>query len=425
MTSNGNAQISTAQSRFGGASGLFSGNAYLSTPDSADWAFGSGDFTIDFWIQFSSLPPLGQSMYLVGQRQDDNNRWSLFLVNIGGTYTWAFAIVNSGSATYPGNSPSNPAAQTGVWYHVAVVRSGSSWYVFQGGTQVGTTKTDSTSIGDYAGSLVVGTYTSGSGQFPGWIDELRISKGIARWTSNFTPPSSAYSSDAYTVLLLHMDGTNGSKTFTDDSVFISDFSINASPTSQSVSAESTATYTLSLSASGGYSGTVTLTVTSGCPTDATCSISPNSVSSFPAAASLSVETAITSGSGTITVTATDDTITHTVSVSLTVVGPAPFNFNVKAGATQIVVTLTYSWSGSGAPPQGSIIVAGPGANPTLQESGAVVYDRTSIAVSGSSNTYALLHRVTFTITAPGSAQVWTALVSLSGVSAYNITIEVS
>jgi hypothetical protein len=149
------------------------------------------------------------------------------------------------------------------------------------------------------------------------------------------------------------------------------------------------------------------------------------VNSFPGAATLSVQTAITSGSGTIVVTATDGTITHTVTVSLTVVGPASFNFNVKAGATQIVVTLTYSWSGSGAPPQGSITLAGPGANPTLQESGAVVYDRTSIAVSGGSNTYMLLHRVTFTITAPGSAQVWTALVSLSGVSTYNVTIEVS
>jgi len=125
------------------------------------------------------------------------------------------------------------------------------------------------------------------------------------------------------------------------------------------------------------------------------------------------------------VTATDGTITHTVTVSLTVIGPASFNFNVKESATQIVVTLTYSWSGAGAPPSGTITIAGPGGTPTLGESGAVVYDRTSIAVSGGANTYALIHRVTFTIAAPGSAQVWTALVSLSGVSSYNLTIEVT
>ena len=206
-----------------------------------------------------------------------------------------------------------------------------------------------------------------------------------------------------------------------------DFSIGASPPSQSVGAGSTATYTLSLTSSGGYSGTVTLTVTSGCPSSVTCSVAPNSVSSFPATATLSVPTLITTPGGTtsVVVTATDGTITHTVTVSLTVIGPASFNFNVKESATQIVVTLTYSWSGAGAPPSGTITIAGPGGTPTLGESGAVVYDRTSIAVSGGANTYALIHRVTFTIAAPGSAQVWTALVSLSGVSSYNLTIEVT
>jgi len=112
-------------------------------------------------------------------------------------------------------------------------------------------------------------------------------------------------------------------------------------------------------------------------------------------------------------------------VSLTLAGAASYNFNVKAGATQIVVTLTYSWTGSGAPPSGAITIAGPGDNPVMQDSGAVVYDRTSIVVSGGTNTYSLIHRVTFTIAPPASAEVWTALVSLSGVSSYNLTIEVS
>ena len=61
----------------------------------------------------------------------------------------------------------------------------------------------------------------------------------------------------------------------------------------------------------------------------------------------------------------------------------------------------------------------------MQESAAVVYDRTSISVSGSTTTYSIIHRATFTITAPGSAQTWTALISISGVSNYNVAIEVS
>jgi len=106
-------------------------------------------------------------------------------------------------------------------------------------------------------------------------------------------------------------------------------------------------------------------------------------------------------------------------------GPDLYSFNVKASATQIMVTLTYSWSGSGSPPLGNITIAGPGGTPTLYESGAVVYDRTSITVSGGTNTYSIIHRATFTITAPGSAQTWTALISLVGVSNYNVAIEVS
>jgi hypothetical protein len=124
------------------------------------------------------------------------------------------------------------------------------------------------------------------------------------------------------------------------------------------------------------------------------------------------------------VTATDGTKTHTVPVTLTVIPPPSYSFNVKASATQIVVTLTYSWSGSGSPPLGSITVAGPGGTPTLGESGAGVYDRTSITVSGSTSTYSIIHRATFTITAPGSAQVWIAYVSLAGVTNYNVAIEV-
>jgi len=207
-----------------------------------------------------------------------------------------------------------------------------------------------------------------------------------------------------------------------------DFSINASPTSQTVGAGSTAVFTLNLDALGGFSGTVSLSVTSGAPPGVTCTITPDTISTFPGTATLSVPTLITtSGTYSIVVTGTcaSPSITHTVTVTLTVSGPVSYSFNVKAGATQIVVTLTYSWTGSGAPPLGSIAIAGPGGTPTLQESAAVTYDRTSISVSGTTTTYSIIHRATFTITAPGSTQTWTALISISGVSNYNVAVEVS
>jgi len=204
-----------------------------------------------------------------------------------------------------------------------------------------------------------------------------------------------------------------------------DFSISASPTSQSVGAGSTALFTLNLAATGGFDEAVSLSVTSGCPSGVTCTVT-GPVSSFPGSATLSVPTLITtSGSYSVVVHAQSTSKSHDVTATLSVTPPASYVFNVKSGATQIVVTLTYAWTGSGTPPAGSITLAAPGGSPTYAESGAAVYDRTSIGVSGTSNTYTLLHRVTFTVSGIISPQVWTALVSLASVSTYNITIEVS
>jgi hypothetical protein len=77
------------------------------------------------------------------------------------------------------------------------------------------------SIFNSTGLLRVGSRDPATGSplyFNGWIDEVRISKGIARWTSNFTPPTAPYSvDDPNTVLVLHADGADASTTFTDSS----------------------------------------------------------------------------------------------------------------------------------------------------------------------------------------------------------------
>jgi len=430
VTAYGNAQIDSAQSKFGGASGLFDGTGdYLSTPDSDDWAFGTGDFTIDFWVRFNVLNTVESQWYVIlSQLGGVTNSQYYGVTYTGGTWTWVYRVWSGSSLII--NIQKATTLATNTWYHIALVRSSNSWYIFHDGTQLGTTDTDADSVPNFTTSLCLGYLDYSTGlHFNGWLDEFRVSKGIARWTSSFTPPTSAHTADSPAVLLLHMNGADGSTTFIDDSMFAGpDFSINASPTSQSVGAGSTASFTLTLNAFGGFSGTVSLSVTSGAPPGVTCTITPSTISTFPGTATLSVPTLITtSGTYSIVVTGTcaSPSITHTVTVTLTVTGPTSYSFNVKAGATQIVVTLTYSWSGAGSPPQGSIAIAGPGGTPTLQESAAVTYDRTSIAVSGSTTTYSIIHRATFTITAPGSTQTWTALISISGVSNYNVAIEVS
>ncbi len=199
----------------------------------------------------------------------------------------------------------------------------------------------------------------------------------------------------------------------------SDFTITATTPSQTVGAGATATYTLQITYSATLTATANLAVTSGCPAGVTCMVSPSSVTgSNPV--TLSVPTLVTTPGGTTTVTvtasSTSPALSHSVSVQLTVNSPGSYGVTVHSGATQVVVTV--SWAGSGA---AAVTLAGPGGSPTLSESAAVVYDRVTY-VSGSSSPNNI-HRVTFTITAPPSAQAWTVLVSLSG--SYTVTIEVS
>ena len=202
----------------------------------------------------------------------------------------------------------------------------------------------------------------------------------------------------------------------------SDFTISASQTSQTVGASSTASYTLNIQYSTTLSATVNLAVTAGCPTGVTCTVSPNSITGSTSV-TLSVPTLLTTPSGTtsVTVTAssTSPVLSHTVTVQLTVNGPASFPITVHSGATQVVVTI--SWTGTGTAP---VTLVGPGGSPTLSESGAAVYDRTSIPTGSSTPTY--IHRVTFTLSpSPSSTQTWTVLISIAVPSGYTVTIEVS
>jgi len=73
------------------------------------------------------------------------------------------------------------------WYHIAVTREGSSLKQFVDGTQLGTTVTDNT---NYADGLTWIGY-GGSGYFNGYMSDVRITKGLARYTANFTPPTAA------------------------------------------------------------------------------------------------------------------------------------------------------------------------------------------------------------------------------------------
>jgi len=187
-TAYGNAQIDTAQSKFGGGSILFDGNDYISTPHHVDFNFGSGDFTIDAWIRHSALPGAGEYQQIASHYSAVNG-WFFASYNSAGTYYLVFRGYTASSIVIAESDVWTPSVNT--WYHVEVGRNGSSWYFFVDGVQIGSTGTDSDAIGDYTGVLYTGGAAAVDG-FKGWIEERRISKGVCRHTAGFSVETTAY-----------------------------------------------------------------------------------------------------------------------------------------------------------------------------------------------------------------------------------------
>jgi hypothetical protein len=204
VTANGNAKISTAQSQFGGASGLFDGNAdYLEiTTNLTALSFGTGDFTFEGWFRFANTNT-DMALYtgatsngdLDIRRTDDNT------VRIGRVNT-AWDLISGASGI-----------TSNTWHHIAIVRQSTTLTIYVDGASKGST---SNSINyTVASQIRIGSFGSGGGlSYSGYMDEMRVSN-TARYTTTFTPSTSAFSNDANTLLLLHMDGTNNSTTFTD------------------------------------------------------------------------------------------------------------------------------------------------------------------------------------------------------------------
>lgn len=200
MTAEETAQLDTAQKKFGTASGLFDGGSdYLTTPDHDDWNFGTGDFTIDFWVRFNSLTG---TQAFVSQTQavaDNSNVWSVWK---DASHKLYLSFIVGGVAKAQYNTTSAVISATDTWYHIAFVRNTTVAKIFVDGvskTLTETTAFGANDVGDLTGLLNIGrsdeeTPTS---YMNGWLDEIRISKGIANWIANFTPPASAYSAEAY------------------------------------------------------------------------------------------------------------------------------------------------------------------------------------------------------------------------------------
>lgn len=189
VTAVGNAQVDTAQSKFGGASGLFDGTGdYLSVPAHSSFDLGTGAFTVEFWVRFNATTA-NQALvstpgyYTVGK----NGNWLIRADTGLSSITWVSYDGQSNSAVVTGTV----ALSTATWYHVAVVRNGSTITIYVDGVSKGS-GTDSKGLSDGSdGGLRIAGGNSYNNELNGWMDDLRLSD-VARYTTNFTPPTSAH-----------------------------------------------------------------------------------------------------------------------------------------------------------------------------------------------------------------------------------------
>jgi len=241
ITVNGNAQVSTAQSKFGGASALFDGSGdYLNTAVYSDLNSASSDVTWECWIYVNNVTG---AKIVMGGRYDYEP-----LIYLSGS-TLRLYLSSNGTSWNLVNGATFGTLAINTWYHIAFVRNGTTVKTYRDGVEQSSTAVSTTAIWwTSTPQLYIGCIdpTLSNAFWNGYIDEVRISS-TARYTANFTAPTSAFISDANTVFLMHADGANASTTFTDDTEEGNPFSFSTLTYDSnvgSVSAQSTAPYGL-------------------------------------------------------------------------------------------------------------------------------------------------------------------------------------
>lgn len=212
LTVFGNAQIDTAQSVFGGSSGLFDGTGdYIAAPNSPDFDFAAGDFTIAMRVRFASVA--GNS-HLIGKYA--GNPTSPFAIYRDTTNIRFYASSNGTTWNLVSGQLFGTGFAINTWYALEVTRNGNTYRTFLNGVLVASTTIAGT-LHLNAGTVTIGSNNSGAEGHNGHIDELLIYKGVALHTADFTPASVEFV-DPPVASLLHFNGADTSTVFTDSAL---------------------------------------------------------------------------------------------------------------------------------------------------------------------------------------------------------------
>ncbi len=202
VTFGGNASISTARSKFGGSSCHFDGTGDYVDVGGTYWTTGSaidsGDFTIEFWLNIDAWGGNASQAFITNYGTG-NGGWAFYVSTSTGKVFWWF-YNGSGWVYVNYTTGTRTALSLDTWYHIALTRSGNIFRLFLDGTQEDSVTDSNAMTSSNAGvhnGIRLGTINSAL-QYPvnGYIDDVRITKGVARYTSNFTAPTTAHSTSA-------------------------------------------------------------------------------------------------------------------------------------------------------------------------------------------------------------------------------------
>lgn len=191
ITSSGSPTISTTQSVFGGASVSMAFGQLFTPASGSDFNIGAGDFTVEYFIYGTNTSGGYETHFAMGgpngwliMRFGDGGFGNAFQFTLGAD---AFASIYTGGIT--------KAEMANAWHHVAITRSGTAVRLFIDGTM----RTTNAYSGGTASTVqtssvtIINNQPMAFGPFYGYMDEVRITKGLARYTGNFTPPTIQFS----------------------------------------------------------------------------------------------------------------------------------------------------------------------------------------------------------------------------------------
>lgn len=194
-------QISATKKKFGSASCYFdgTGNQYLTLAAHSDFTFGNNRFTVDgqFYNDWSN----SAARFIFGAPVD--HRWAILYDYSSGKFV--LYLSSDGISWGLGGQSSVQTFSLDTWHHIEFSWDLSVYRLFFDGSLIWSNTTSTPLYSGVNMGFQVGAFPLVCPPWKGYIDEIRVSKGITRHTSPFTPPSSAYSVDSYTKLLMHFD----------------------------------------------------------------------------------------------------------------------------------------------------------------------------------------------------------------------------